>query len=310
MVHDLLVGRTPDFVEGLGILTTGFYVPLAMILPFMVMFYFILSVLEDVGYLPRLATLMDNMMHRIGLHGSAIVPSVLGLGCRVPGMLATRMLETQRQRFIVATLLAVCVPCLAQNAVIFGLLSRYGINYVLIVYGTLAMLYILGGLVLSRLLPGASEEILLEIPPYRRPNAKSLAKKTWMRVRYFLYDAVPYIVLGVLGVNLLYLVGFMQAFSRFFGPVFSTLFGLPEEAVVALMLGFLRKDFAVGMLAPIPMSPMQLTVASTLLVTFAPCLATLTVMYRELGLKGFLNAMVFMALMTVSTGVMMRWLLL
>ena len=126
----------------------------------------------------------------------------------------------------------------------------------------------------------------------------------------FLADAVPYIFLGVLAFNLLYITGLMAALSSAVGPIMSSLFGLPKEAVIALMLGFLRKDFAVGMLAPIPMTPMQLTVASTLLVTFAPCLATLTVMYRELGLAGFVKSMAFMAAMTMVTGVLMRIVLL
>ncbi|MFH1788237.1 MAG: ferrous iron transporter B, partial [Candidatus Altiarchaeota archaeon] len=120
IVHDILLGEGEDFIESLGVLTTGVYVPLDMVLPFVILFYFSLSVLEDVGYLPRLATLLDSVMHKIGLHGSAVVPAVLGLGCNVPGVLSTRIMETKKQRFIAATLLAICVPCLAQNAVIVG----------------------------------------------------------------------------------------------------------------------------------------------------------------------------------------------
>jgi len=309
-IHDILLGRSPDLVEGLGLLTTGVYVPFAMILPFVVLFYLTLSLLEDVGYLPRLATLTDNVMHRLGMHGSAIVPAVLGMGCRVPGVLATRMLESRKQRLIAATLLAVCIPCLAQNAVIFGLLAKHGIRYVLIVYGTLTAVYIMTGLALNRLIGGESPEILMEIPPYRRPIPGQLIKKTWMRVRHFLREAVPYIWLGVLAVNLAYVTGVMDVVSVIFAPVMSGLFGLPKEASAALIVGFLRKDFAVGMLAPIVMTPMQLTVASTVLVTYAPCLATLTVLYRELGARDFAISMAAMFAVTLVTGTAMRLILL
>jgi ferrous iron transport protein B len=305
--HDMLVGRAgTDIVEGLGVLTTGVYVPVAMVLPFVVLFYAALAVLEDSGYLPRLATLMDNMMHRLGLHGSAIVPSVLGLGCRVPGILATRMLETRKQRLISSILLAVCVPCLAQNAVIIGLVAKNGARYVLIVYGTLLAVYAALGLALNRLIPGDSPEMLMEIPPYRIPNPSAIAKKTWMRVRFFLSEAVPYIALGVVAVNILYSAGAMAWASSFFGPAMSRAFGIPEDAVVAMVVGFLRKDFAVGMLAPIPMTPMQLTVAATLLVVYAPCLATLTVLYHELGLRDFLFFLAVMLAVTAATGVGMN----
>ncbi len=310
MVHDILLGTGEDFIESLGLLTTGVYVPLDMVLPFVILFYFMLSLLEDIGYLPRLATLMDNLMHRIGLHGSAIVPSILGLGCNVPGVLATRILETEKQRFISATLMAICIPCLAQNAVIIGLLSRYGIQYIAIVYATLFILYVLVGLALNKLMKGESPEILLEIPPYRMPDAGALLKKTWVRVRYFLTEAVPYVLFGVLAVNLAYVAGLVDFIASTVGPLMSTLFGLPEEAIIALIVGFLRKDVAVGMLAPLGMTAMQLTVASTLLAIYFPCIATFTVLYRELGLKGLLKSMALMLVITVAVGVTMRAVLL
>lgn len=303
VLANLLFGRNADLVDGLGILTTGVYVPVAMILPFVILFYLMLAVLEDSGYLPRLATLSDNLMHKLGLHGLAIVPTVLGLGCRVPGILATRMLETRKQRFIAASLLALCVPCLAQNAVIIGLLARQGIYYVALVYGILALLYVVAGVILNRVVGGESPEILMEIPPYRMPDLRSVLTKTWVRVRYFITEAVPYIILGVASVNLLYALGIMDTFTAEFGPPMSALFGLPQEAVVALLLGFLRKDFAAGMLAPIKMTAMQLTVASVLLVVYAPCLATLTVLYNELGFWDFIRFLAIMALATVVTGV-------
>ncbi|MFC2162091.1 FeoB small GTPase domain-containing protein [Candidatus Altiarchaeota archaeon] len=306
LMQEILIGEGEDFVESLGLLTTGIYVPLDMVLPFVILFYFTLGLLEDTGYLPRLATLVDTIMHKIGLHGSAIVPTILGLGCNVPGMLSTRMLESGKQRFIAATLLAICIPCLAQNAVIIGLLLPRGIRYVAIVYMTLTALFILMGYILNKVIPGATPEILMELPPYRIPSIKSVLKKTWMRIRYFLTEAVPYVMLGVLVINLLYIFGIIDALSRSFGPVLMLLFGLPAEAIAALIVGFLRKDVAVGMLAPLGMTAAQLTIACTLLAIYFPCIATYMVLFRELGLKDTLKSTGLMVLVTIVTGLTLK----
>ncbi|MFH0860362.1 MAG: ferrous iron transporter B [Candidatus Altiarchaeota archaeon] len=310
IVREILIGSGGKFTESLGVLTTAVYVSLDMTLPFVILFYFVLSLLEDIGYLPRLATLADSMMHRIGLHGSAIVPAMLGLGCNVPGALATRIMETRKQRFIAATLMAICIPCIAKNAVILGLLMRFGIKYVAIVYATLAILYVTLGLILNRLIPGESPELLLEIPPYRRPKLQTLVRKTWVRVEYFIKDAIPYVLLGVLAVNILYVLGIVDLFARAFGPFLSTWFGLPNEAVIALIVGFLRKDVAIGMLAPLGLSAMQLVVACTILSIYFPCVATFTVLTKELGIKDMAKAVMLMILVTFTVGGIMRFLLL
>jgi ferrous iron transport protein B len=281
-----------------------------MVLPFVILFYFSLSLLEDSGYLPRLATLLDTLMHRIGLHGSAIVPSILGLGCNVPGMLSTRILESQKQRFIAATLLAICIPCLAQNAIIIGLLLNYGLKYPAIVYGTLLTLYVVIGFTLNRILPGETPEIILEVPPYRIPILKSTLKKTWMRVRYFLTDAVPYVLLGVLLINLTYTLGLIDYVTKLFGPFMSKLFGLPEEAVLALIMGFLRKDVAVGMLAPLGMTATQLTIASTVLAVYFPCIATYMILFKELGLRDTIKSTVIMLFVALTVGSILKIILL
>lgn len=306
----ILIGQGEDFIESLGLLTTGIYVPLNMVLPFVILFYLSLSLLEDSGYLPRLATLMDTFMHRIGLHGYAIVPSILGLGCNVPGMLSTRILESEKQRFIAATLLAICIPCLAQNAIIIGLLSNIGLKYVLITYTTLLLLFILIGFTLNKIIPGETPEILMEVPPYRMPRLDASLKKTWMRVKHFLKDAVPYVLLGVLVINLVYVTGLINHITRIFGPLMAKLFGLPEEAMLALIVGFIRKDVAVGMLAPIQMSPEQLTIASTILAIYFPCIATYMVLFKELGLRGTIKSTMMMAAVSLIVGTILKTILL
>ncbi|HET6477612.1 MAG TPA: ferrous iron transporter B, partial [Dehalococcoidales bacterium] len=141
ILHNVLLGRIiggeVNYIESFGLLTTGLYVPFAMVLPYIVAFYLLLGLLEDIGYLPRLAVLMDTILHRLGLHGYAIIPTLLGLGCNVPAIMATRILESKRERFIAATLISIAVPCAALQAMVFGLVGARGIQYVAMVYGTL-----------------------------------------------------------------------------------------------------------------------------------------------------------------------------
>ncbi|MGD2175475.1 MAG: ferrous iron transporter B, partial [Candidatus Brocadiaceae bacterium] len=205
ILHDLLVGELVDgsvsLGESFGVLTTGLYIPFAAVLPYVFAFYLVLGLLEDSGYLPRLGVLVDNVMHRIGLHGLSIVPMLLGLGCNVPGALGLRVLETRKERFIGATILGICVPCMAQIAMIAGLLGQYGAAGFLPVFGTLFLLAIGLGMALKRFTSGTTPEILVDIPPYRFPYWSALLKKLWMRMRGFIKEAVPYVLLGVVVVN-------------------------------------------------------------------------------------------------------------
>lgn len=310
LLHDILIGSSTieslDFEQSLGILTTGLYVPFGMVLPFIVTFYFMLSLLEDLGYLPRLAILVDTGLHKLGLHGSAIVPTILGCGCNVPGALATRILETKKQRFIAMTLMAISVPCMAQSAMIFAILGRYGLKWIFIVYSTLFVLYIFLGLTLKRIVKGESPELLLEVPPYRKPDPVTLLKKTWSKAYGFLAEAVPFVILGIFIVNLLYIFGAVDVLSMVFSPILTTLLGLPEGAIVALMLGVLRKDIAIGMLLPLGMSPQQLTIACIILSTYFPCIATFFVMLHELGVRYLLEATGLMVAVSLSVGMIMR----
>lgn len=293
---------TIDFVQSMGLLTTGLFVPFAMVLPYIFAFYLVLSFLEDSGYLPRLGVLVDNFMHRLGLHGLSIIPMMLGLGCNVPGALATRVLETRRERFIAATLMAIAVPCMAQIAMVIGLVGKFGILGLGPVFGTLFGVWLLLGILMDRLLPGESPEIFTEIPPYRIPYAKALSKKLWMRTYRFLREAVPYVLLGVFIVNILYSLRIIEFIGRFLSPVVRGLLGLPNEAVAALIIGFLRKDIAIGMLSPLGLTMKQLIVASVVLTMYFPCVATFAVLVKELGAKDMLKSTLIMIISALLVG--------
>jgi len=310
-LHDLLIGELIngkiDFTQSFGLLTSGLYIPIAAVLPYICAFYFVLSLLEDVGYLPRLGVLADNLMHRLGLHGLSVVPMMLGLGCGVPGALAARVLETRKERFIALTLLAICIPCMAQMAMIAGLLGRYGALGFLPVFGTLFVVWIVLGTILKRFTKGETPEILVDIPPYRLPYWKSLFKKLWMRIRAFVREAVPFVLLGVLIVNLLHTLRVIQAVGQAFRPVLTHVLGLPPESVGALIVGFLRKDVAVGMLAPLGLGLRQTIVASVVLTMYFPCVASFVVMFRELGWRDMLKSAGIMLVATLTVGGILNW---
>jgi ferrous iron transport protein B len=305
-LHDIVVGKVAgggvNFMESFGLISRGLYVPFAMVLPYLVSFYLVLGLLEDTGYLPRLAVLMDTMMHRLGLHGYAIIPTLLGLGCNVPAVLATRILETKRERFIACTLISIAVPCAALQAMIFGLIGEQGAQYVIIVYGTLFVVWVILGIILKRAVKGFSPELLIEMPPYRLPPWRVVLQKIWMRIYGFLAEAIPIILGAIVVINLLHVFGVFRAFADFTGPVVSGLLGLPKEAIISLVIGFLRKDVALGMLAPLGLSAKQLVVASVVLAMFFPCIATFVVLLRELGVRKMLISTGIMILAALTTG--------
>ena len=293
-LHDIVVGKISgsevNFVESFGILSSGFYVPLAMVLPYIISFYLVLGLLEDIGYLPRLAVLMDSIMHWLGLHGYAIIPTLLGLGCNVPAVLSTRILESKRERFIASTLVSIAVPCAALQAMVFGLVGKHGGQYVAMVYGTLFVVWVSMGIILNRSIKGFSPELLIEIQPYRLPLWSTVLQKMWMRIRGFLAEAIPIILSAILVINILYSLGVFDAIVNLTAPVVTGVLGLPKEAVTSLILGFLRKDVALGMLAPLTLAPKQLVIASVVLAMSFPCIATFVVLLRELGISGLIKS--------------------
>ncbi len=304
--HDLLIGTLVQgeihLEESMGVLTTGVFVVFGIVLPFLVMFYLVLGFLEDCGYLPRLAVITDRMMHRLGLHGFAVIPMILGFGCNVPAVMAARNLESRRERFLACTLLSITVPCAAQMSMVFGLVGRYGGVYLAVIFATLFFIWITLGLLLDRILPGYTPSLIMEIPPYRWPHLKSQGQKLVMRLSHFLAEAVPFIFGGILLINLLYILGTTDFLAVFFAPVIKGLLGLPREAVSTLLVGFLRKDVAVAMLIPLDLSARQFVVGAIVLVTYFPCAATFVILTKELGLKGMAAAAAIMVLTSLSAG--------
>jgi len=198
--------------------------------------------------------------------------------------------------------LSIAVPCAALQAMVVGLVGEYGVGYLAIVYGTLLAVWIFLGVIFNRTVKGESPEIFIEIPPYRIPYIRSLLKKIWIRIKWFLKEAVPFVLLGVLVVNLLYTFGIIQFIGKITAPVVTRVLGLPQEAVGALIVGFLRKDVAVGMLIPLGLTVKQLVIASIVLAMYFPCVATFTTLIKELGVVDMLKSAGIMILSSLIVG--------
>lgn len=274
----------------------GIAAGVAIVLPYLLPFLLGLGLLEDVGYLPRVAFLMDAFMHRIGLHGKAIVPFILGYGCNVPAVMSTRSLEEPRDRYLAAAL-ATLVPCAARLAVIFGLVAFYlGPLAAFALYLFNLLVIAVTGRVLSKMMPEDTPGLILEIPPYRAPTLKNVTSKAWFRVREFVIEAWPILIAGSAVLAVLNYFDFAYIFNYLVRP-FTWMMGLPSETGVPLIFGILRKELSLVMLGQalgtndfaVALTPEQMAVYATFVMFYLPCLATLSVLKRELGTRAMLS---------------------
>ena len=267
----------------------------AIVIPYLVPFLLGLSFLEDIGYLPRLAFLMDALMHRMGLHGKAIVPFILGYGCNVPAVMSTRILEERRDRFLAATL-ATLVPCAARLAVVFGLVAFYlGPEIALAIYLFNILVIAITGRILSKMMPEVTPGLILEIPVYRMPTLISIFKKTWFRAREFIVEAWPILIIGSVVLAILERINFSRWFDALVRPI-TWLLGLPSEVGVPLIFGILRKELSLIMLRQAlnvtdfsaALSNVQMITFTVFVVFYVPCLATMAALKRELNTRDML----------------------
>jgi len=293
MLSTLLLGADTNAMSGFGILTTGVYIPLVVVLPYIFSFYLVLSVLEDSGYLPRLAVLLDSVMHKFGLHGYGTIPVILGLGCKVPAILATRILEKRREKLLATVLILLTAPCMPQTAMIISILLEHGASYIALTLGIIIFMGLISGYLLNKLLKGDAPELFIEIPPIRKLRPNMLLKKMWLRMKGFVLEAIPLIMLGVLIVNICEMSGLIGYISAHYGRSVTWILGLPEDAFPVILFGFLRKDVSISLLAPYGLNAAQLVVSCVFLTLYLPCISTFFVISRELGLKSALKISAF-----------------
>lgn len=280
-------------LEGFSVLTTGIYIPFVVVLPYVFAFYLILSILEDIGYLPRLAVILDRFSHKIGLHGYGSIPLIMGLGCKVPGIFSLRILESTREKIIAASLLFLISPCMPQTAMIFSVLSKYNFFYTIILFSYIFLVGIIASFILNKILKGSSNDLFIEVPPYHIPIFKNIFFKLGLRIKDFIIDAVPFVVAGIFLINILDILNFLDFLSNLFAPIFSKIFKLPSQTASLFMVGFLKKDVAITLLIPFNLNLKDIMISSFFLVTYMPCLASIFVLLRELGKKTTLYVIIF-----------------
>jgi len=289
------IGEHAGFLVGkYGLFSMGLAYGVAIVLPIVTTFFIAFSILEDSGYLPRLAVMVNKLFKRMGLNGKAVLPMVLGLGCDTMATMTARIMETRKERIIVTLLLALAVPCSAQVAVILAITSGLSLAANLWFLGTLALVLFLVGWLAARVLPGRGSDFILELPPLRVPQASNILVKTTSRIEWYLREALPLFLLGTLILWVLDRIHGLTVLERAMSPVVVGLLGLPKETASAFILGFLRRDYAAAGLfrtfEPALRShsmtwsmEVQVVVALTTITLFIPCIANFFIILKERG---------------------------
>ncbi len=303
-ISDLLVGQY-------GIITMALTYAIAIILPVVITFFIFFGVLEDSGYLPRLAVMLNRIFRRMGLNGKAVLPMVLGLGCDTMATLTTRILETKKEATIVTLLLALGVPCSAQLGVIMAMLGPLApaatILWLSVILGTIFLV----GWAASKVVPGRAGDFILEIPPVRVPKLSNILIKVAARTEWYLKEAVPLFVVGTLLLYLLDALDLLRALQSALAPVVVGALGLPAEAADAFVIGFLRRDYGAAGLFVMQekgqLDGIQTVVALTTITLFIPCVANFLVILKERGRKAGLATAGFILLFSFAVGALMNF---
>jgi ferrous iron transport protein B len=286
-----LVGRV--FAEGsaiytilageFGILTMTPTYLFGVILPLVAGFYLLLALLEDSGYLPRIAALTDRSLSAVGLNGRAIIPLILGLGCVTMGTLTTRILGSKRERFIATALMAIAVPCSAQIAVIAALIAGVGPAYAAAYFAALLIIFVGVGTALNRVVPGTSTDLLIDLPSLRVPRLDNVLRKSFMKVYHFMKEVTLFFLVGAAAISILEITGGLSAIQTWAVPLTVSWLGLPAEASTAFVMGFVRRDFGATGFFMMDLTAAQLLVSMVTITLFVPCIASVMVIWKERG---------------------------
>jgi ferrous iron transport protein B len=307
----------PPLIERIGFsVLIALEAGLGIAFPFIFTFYIGLSLLEDTGYMTRAAFLADRAMHRLGLHGEAIIPMVIGFGCTVPAVMSLRILKTRREQTIAAFLISM-IPCSARMVVIAGVVAAFvGIFWAFSIYFIVFILIILTAIVLSRITPGEQFGMIVEMSALRRPQAHLVLAKSWLRIKEFLFIAMPILIITSIALGLFQYFGLTDAFQQLVAPITVTLLGLPEYASTALLFGVFRKELAFETLAVLSgtadlgsvMTSVQLYTFAIVSVLFIPCISTIAVLYRQLGARIAILVSVYTVFLGLTIGAIINML--
>jgi ferrous iron transport protein B len=295
IINELLITFLPQIISKMIIegIISGIIAGITIALPYIIPFYIILAILEDSGYMPRAAFLMDNIMHKIGLHGKAFIPLLLGYGCNVPACIGCRIMETERERFL-AAFVTVLIPCSARTVIILGLVGKYiGLHAALSLYFFDLILVFILGRIAFKVLPGEPIGLIMEMPPYKLPLIKNIIIKTWVRTKDFIYIAFPLIIGGSTILEALMLTGWIWQINDFLSPLIVNWLGLPKITGIPLIFGILRKELTLILLSELTgtlefnniLTHTQMIVFSIVTMIYVPCIATIAVLKREFNWK-------------------------
>jgi ferrous iron transport protein B len=281
-IHDFLVG-------GYGVITMALSYGFAIVLPIVGTFFIAFSILEDSGYLPRLAVMMNKIFKLMGLNGKAILPMVLGLGCDTMATMTTRILETKKERIIVTLLLALGVPCSAQLGVILGMLAGLPPSAIFLWLGVISFVMILVGYLSAKIVPGRGSDFVLELPPIRVPQLSNILIKTMARIEWYLREVVPLFILGTAILFFFDKIHLLALIERVSSPLIEGFLGLPAKATEAFLIGFLRRDYGAAGLYNLAregfLNNNQIVVSLITITLFIPCIANFFMIVKEQGLK-------------------------
>jgi ferrous iron transport protein B len=303
------------FVERIGYsVLVAVEAGLGIAFPFVFTFYLGLSFLEDTGYMTRAAFLADRSMHRLGLHGEALIPMVIGFGCTVPAVMSLRILKTRREKTIAAFLITL-VPCSARTVVIAGIVAAFvGIIWAFSIYLIVFILIIITAIVMSALTPGEQFGMIVEMPSLRKPRLKLVLQKSWLRIKEFLFIAMPLLIATSVFLGLFQYFGVIDTFQSLVAPITVTLLGLPAYASTALLFGVFRKELAFETLAVLSgtanlgtvMTSVQLYTFAIVSILFIPCVSTIAVLYKQLGARIAILTSVYSLFLGMLTGVIIN----
>lgn len=293
-LSSLLLGSEGEGVaKTFGVLTDGVDIALVQVFAYVLVFYFLFGILEDIGYLPRLAVLLDDALHKVGLHGFGSIPIMLGIGCKVPAVLSVRFLQQEKQKIIALALTLIIAPCISQSAMIISILSPHGVGYVVFVFVVLLLSGMLAGFILNKMMKQDIPEMFMEIPAWSIPSLKVLAVKLKLRMTSYIKDAVPFIMFGILLINLLTHFGVINFLAKIFYWPVTKILGLSGDTISVIILGFLKKDISIALLIPFELSAWQLVIASIFMSMYMPCVATALIIFKEVGIKSTVKVVCF-----------------
>ena len=305
-IQELLIG---DY----GLITMALTYAIAIVLPIVGFFFIAFSLLEDSGYLPRLAVMVNKVFKIMGLNGKAVLPMILGLGCDTMATLTTRILETKKERILVTLLLALGVPCSAQLGVILGMVAGLSGLATFIWLGTLLAMMLLVGYLAAKIIPGEPSDFVLELPPIRVPQLSNILIKTLARVQWYLKEAVPLFILGTFLLFVGHKVGALAYIQKITDPIVVNFLGLPSRAAEAFVIGFLRRDYGAAGLFMLSkeglLDPVQIVVSLTVMTLFIPCIANFFMMVKERGMRTALYMAAFIFPFAFGVGGLLNYIL-